>query len=276
MSMMILSGGRKIEFFRPLVMGVINCTPDSFAVRFETEDQALDAAREMIRDGADIIDIGGESTRPGSDPVAAETELARVIPVIEKIRSFSDIPISIDTTKAEVAEKALSAGADIINDISALAFDPGMAGAAAKSGCPVILMHIKGKPRTMQDNPYYDDVIKEVSDYFRTRIDYALAAGIDRDRIILDVGIGFGKRIEDNLKLIKHLGAFWHLGCPLMVGASRKAFIGRLTGVETEDRLEGSVAVAAMAVQNGADIVRVHDVAETRQAVAIAAAVREV
>jgi len=271
-----LTGGRQLDFTSPLVMGVVNCTPDSFAVHSETEEQALSLARRMIDEGADIIDFGGESSRPGSEPVPLEMELTRVIPVIEKIRSFSEIPLSIDTTKAAVAEKALTAGVDIINDISALAFDPDMAGIAARYGCPVVLMHIKGKPKTMQDDPYYDDVIKEVADYFEDRIEFAGGRGIDREHIILDVGIGFGKRTVDNLKLIKHLDAFRRFDRPLMVGASRKRFIGELTGMATDNRLEGSVAVAAMAVANGADIVRVHDVAQTKQAVAMAAAVREV
>jgi len=271
-----LSKGRRLEFSRPLIMGIINCTPDSFAVRFDSAAKAVEQARRMIDEGADIIDVGGESSRPGSDPVPPDEELARVIPVIEKIRVLSDIPVSIDTTKAVVAEKALTAGADIINDISALAFDPGMAATAARIGCPVVLMHIKGRPKTMQDDPYYDDVIGEVGDYFAERMAHAESHGIAGDRIILDVGIGFGKRTVDNLMLIKHLGAFRKFGRPLMVGTSRKRFIGRITGLDVDDRLEGSVATAALAVQNGADIVRVHDVAATRQAVAMAAAIREV
>lgn len=271
-----LTDGRQLEFTRPLVMGVVNSTPDSFAVRCETETDAVATARRMIDEGADIIDIGGESSRPGSEPVPLDMELARVLPVIEKIRLLSNIPLSIDTTKAPVAEKALTAGVDIINDISALAFDPEMAGVAARYGCPVILMHIKGKPKTMQDNPHYDDVLKEVSGYFEERIDYACRNGIDRDRIILDVGIGFGKRTVDNLKLIKNLNSFKHFGRPLMVGASRKRFIGEVTGMDADNRIDGSAAAAALAVANGADIVRVHDVAQTRQAVAVATAVREV
>ncbi len=271
-----LSKGRRLEFSRPLIMGIINCTPDSFAVHFDSTAKAVDQARRMIDEGADIIDVGGESSRPGSDPVPPKDELARVIPVIEKIRVFSDIPVSIDTTKTAVAEKALTAGADIINDISALAFDPGMAGIAARFGCPVVLMHIKGRPKTMQDDPYYDDVIGEVADYFAERMGYAALHGIAGDKIILDVGIGFGKRTVDNLMLIKRLSAFRKFGRPLMVGTSRKRFIGQITGLDVDDRLEGSVATAALAVQNGADIVRVHDVAATRQAVAMAAAIREV
>jgi dihydropteroate synthase len=271
-----LTDGRKLEFSRPLIMGIINCTPDSFAVNYADEAGAVACARRMIDEGADILDFGGESSRPGSEPVTEAMESERVLPVIEKIRSFSDIPISIDTTKAAVAEKALTAGADIINDISALAFDPAMAGLAARRGCPVVLMHIKGKPKTMQDNPRYDDVINEVAEYFADRIDYAEKQGIDRRQIILDVGIGFGKRLIDNLRLIRELGAFRRFGRPLMVGASRKGFIGALTGMEVDRRIDGSVAAAALAVQNGADIVRVHDVAPTKQAITVAAAIREV
>jgi dihydropteroate synthase len=272
-----LNDGRKLDFSRPLVMGIINCTPDSFAVRYDTTEKAIASGRRMIAEGADIIDIGGESSRPGSDPVPMEAELERVMPVIEAVRSFSEIPISIDTTKAAVAEKALTAGANIINDISALAFDADMAGVAARHKCPVILMHIKGEPKTMQDAPHYDDLIKEVADYFEERIRYATSKGIDKNMIILDVGIGFGKRTIDNLMLIKHLDKFRTFDRPLLVGASRKRFVGELTGTnDVDDRIEGSVAVAAMAVQNGADIVRVHDVMQTKQAAAMAAAIREV
>jgi dihydropteroate synthase len=270
-----LANGKLLECSPPLVMGVVNCTPDSFAVRHRTTADAIAAARRMIDEGADIIDIGGESSRPGSEPVPADEELARVMPVIEAVRSYSGILLSIDTTKAAVAQKALTAGADIINDISALAFDDGMAAVAVQHGCPVVLMHIKGRPKTMQKNPHYDDVINEVAAYFDERIRFAVSHGIELEKIILDVGIGFGKRRRDNLALIKHLDRFKQFGRPVMVGASRKRFIGDLTGEPEEGRLPGSVAVAALAVQNGADILRVHDVAETKQAVAMAAAVRE-
>lgn len=270
-----LANGTRLEFSRPLVMGVVNCTPDSFAVRHKSAVEAIAAVRQMIDDGADIVDIGGESSRPGSEPVSADEELARVIPVIEAVRTFSDIPISIDTTKASVAEKALTAGANIINDISALAFDDGIAAVAVRQNCPVVLMHIKGRPKTMQKNPHYDDVINEVMEYFDERIRYAVSHGINLEKIILDVGIGFGKRREDNLTLIRHLDRFKRFGRPLLVGASRKRFIGDLTGAGEDGRMPGSVAIAALAVQNGADILRVHDVAETKQAVAMAAAVRE-
>ena len=272
----ILANGRRLSFATPLIMGIVNCTPDSFAVRCETPDDAIACARRMIDEGADIIDIGGESSRPGSDPVSVEEELRRVLPVIEKIRAGSDIPISIDTTKAEVAEKALTAGVDIINDISALAFDPGMAAVGVRFDCPVVLMHIKGRPKTMQNDPQYDDVIGEVSAYFAERMTYAAAQGIAEGKLILDVGIGFGKRRTDNMTLIRHMSAFKGFGRPLMVGASRKRFIGELTGLPEDQRVFGSVAVAALAVHCGADIVRVHDVAATRQAVTMAAAIGEV
>lgn len=271
-----LADNKKLELTRPLIMGIINCTPDSFAVHCDTPQKAVETARRMIDEGADILDIGGESSRPGSEAVAADVELERVLPVIQKIRSFSKIPLSIDTTKAIVAEKALTEGVDIINDISALAFDKEMADIAVRFDCPVILMHIKGRPKTMQDSPHYDDVIKEVADYFTERINFALAHGMAEDKLILDVGLGFGKRTEDNLKLIRHLKSFKKIGRPLLIGASRKRFIGQLTDTEGDDRIDGSLAVAAMAVMAGADIIRVHDVARTRSAAIMAAAVREV
>lgn len=275
MKTLTLSHSRVLSLHRPLIMGIINCTPDSFAVHSSSAPEAVAAARQMIAEGADILDIGGESSRPGSDPVTLETELDRVIPVIERIRSFSDIPLSIDTTKAQVAEKALTAGADIINDISALAFDPDMAGVASEAACPVVLMHMKGTPKTMQENPRYDDVVAEVSQYFIERMESARSCGVKEEDIILDVGIGFGKRTEDNVLLLKQLRKFTAFGRPLLIGVSRKRFIGELTGRPVGERLEGSLAAAAIAVQNGADIIRTHDVAATRQAVIIAAALRE-
>lgn len=270
-----LADGRMLDLSRPLVMGIINCTPDSFAVHCSTLDQAVAMARQMIAEGADILDIGGESSRPGSTPIMADIESARVIPVIEQIRGFSEIPISIDTCKAAVAEKALTAGANIINDITALAADPAMAEVAASRNCPVVLMHIKGTPQTMQVDPRYDDVIGEVSEYFEERMTMATARGVGMDKIILDVGIGFGKRTIDNLMLIKYLGAFAKFGRPLLIGPSRKRFIGDLTGQDATERLSGSLAAAALAVSAGADIIRTHDVGPTKQAVTVAAAVRE-
>jgi dihydropteroate synthase len=271
-----LADGRKLDLARPLVMGIINCTPDSFAIRYETTEKAVAQARRMIEEGADIIDVGGESSRPGADPVPTEVELERVLPVIEKTRSISDIPISIDTVKAVVAEKALTVGADIVNDISALLFDAAMSEVVVRFGCPVVLMHMKGTPKTMQDDPYYDDVIKEIADYFEQKIEFATKRGIAEEKIILDVGIGFGKRTVDNLMLLRHLSDFKKFGRPLMVGASRKRFIGELTGEDVDKRIDGSLAAAAMAVLNGADIIRVHEVAQTKNVVDMAAAVREV
>ena len=275
MKSITLADGRMLDLSCPLVMGIINCTPDSFAVHCATFDQAVAMARQMIAEGADILDLGGESSRPGSTPVQTDIELARVIPVIERIRSFSDIPISIDTCKADVAEKALTAGANIINDITALAGDPAMADVAAKRNCPVILMHIKGTPQTMQSDPRYDDVVGEISEYFEQRMALAQSRGVAIDNIILDVGIGFGKRTIDNLMLIKHLQAFARFGRPLLIGLSRKRFVGDLTGKDATERLDGSLAAAALAVAAGADIIRTHDVGPTKQAVTVAAAVRE-
>ena len=270
-----MANGAVLDFSRPLVMGIINSTPDSFAVRSQTLDEAVGLAAQMIAEGADILDIGGESSRPGSEPVSAETELARVIPVIKRVRESSQVLISIDTTKEQVAEKEFTAGENIINDISALAFDPDMSALVAFCRCPVVLMHIKGKPKTMQDDPRYDDVVGEVSDYFSERIASAAEQGIAVEQIVLDVGIGFGKRTADNLTLIKHLGTFKKFGRPLLVGLSRKRFIGELTGESADRRIDGSLAVAALAVYNGANIIRTHDVAQTKRAVAMAAAVRE-
>ncbi|MEE9441058.1 MAG: dihydropteroate synthase [candidate division Zixibacteria bacterium] len=270
-----LSDNNQIKFTRPAVMGIVNCTPDSFTIHYSSQEEAISNARRIIEEGADILDLGGESSRPGSEPVSSEEELNRVIPVIENLRGFSNIPISIDTTKAIVAGKALTSGANIINDISAFAFDADMPGIAKRFDCPVIMMHIKGIPKSMQDAPHYDDVINEVSIYFSERIDFAVAQGIKREKLILDVGIGFGKRVEDNLKLIKYLKSFESFGLPLLLGASRKSFIGKITRAEVEDRVSGSLAVAAIAVNNGADIIRTHDVAQTRQAVDMAFALRE-
>lgn len=275
MKSIILADGRMLDLSTPLVMGIINCTPDSFAVHCSTLDQAMAMARRMIAEGADILDIGGESSRPGSTSIPTDIELARVIPVIAGIRAFSEIPVSIDTCKAAVAEKALTAGANIINDITALAGDPAMADVVAGRNCPVVLMHIKGTPQTMQSDPRYDDVVGEVSEYFEQRLTLAQSRGVAADNIILDVGIGFGKRTIDNLMLVKYLRAFARFGRPLLIGLSRKRFIGDLTGKDAAERLDGSLAAAALAVSAGADIIRTHDVGPTKQAVAVAAAVRE-
>ncbi len=254
---------------RPLVMGVVNVTPDSFSDggRYFRRADAVEHVREMVAQGADIIDVGGESTRPGSEPVDAGEEMKRVLPVIEAIRKFSKVPVSIDTCKAEVARRALDTGADIINDVSGLRFDPEMAKLAGERGVPVVIMHMKGMPKTMQRNPYYDDVVTEVVEFFKDRIDHARAHGVGS--IILDPGIGFGKRLQDNLRLLHSLSVFADLGWPLLIGTSRKSFIGMITGAEAGERLGGTLASSLVAVMNGARIVRVHDVREAVQALRV-------
>ena len=219
----------------------------------------------MAEEGADIIDVGGESTRPGSNPLTVEEELFRVTPVIEALSKEIDIPISIDTYKAKVAKEALDAGAQMINDISALRFDPEMKKVAAEYNVPIVLMHIKGTPRNMQENPWYEDVIGEITEYLREGIKIATDAGIDPDKIIIDPGIGFGKRLEDNLNILKNLKKFSILECPILMGCSRKSFIGKILDLPVEERLEGSLAAMAVAIMNGANIIRVHDVKESKR-----------
>lgn len=254
---------------RPRIMGILNLTPDSFSDggRLTDPAAAVAAARAMAHD-ADILDIGGESTRPGAEPVPVADEIARTVPVIRAIRDAGiATPISIDTRNAATARAALAAGADIVNDVSALTHDPDMAAVVAEAGVPVCLMHAKGDPRTMQQAPRYDDVVAEVLDWLEARVAAAMAAGIARDRIVIDPGIGFGKTLEHNLTLLRWLSVFHDLGLPVLLGASRKRFIGTLSGVETPaDRLAGSLAVALHAAGQGAQILRVHDAAETRQA----------
>jgi dihydropteroate synthase len=251
---------------RTFVMGILNATPDSFSDggAFLDPNRAVGRALEMVAQGADIIDIGGESTRPGAEPVSETDEIKRTVPIIARIREQSDIPLSIDTMKAGVAAEAVAAGADIINDVSAFEADARMVEVAAKTEVGVILMHMKGRPRTMQDHPVYENVVAEVCDYLASRIDFAVQHGVAHDRIIVDPGIGFGKTVAHNLDLLRGLPALSTCGCPLLVGASRKRFIGRITGREhPEDRLAGSLGVAAWAVANGAHILRVHDVLDT-------------
>jgi dihydropteroate synthase len=261
---------------RTVLMGILNVTPDSFYDGGRRPDAARAAADALAlaEAGAEIIDIGGESTRPGAQPVPAEEELGRVVPVIRAIRRALSTVISIDTYKASVARAALEAGADMINDISALRFDPRMAGLVASERVPVVLMHMQGIPRTMQVEPRYDDVVTEVRDFLAAQVGRAIDAGIDAEKIIVDPGIGFGKTLEHNLTLIRHLSAFACLGQPIMVGASRKAFIGKILKLDPDDRLEGSIAAAVAAVLAGANIVRVHDVKETERAIRIADAIR--
>jgi len=257
---------------RPRLMGILNVTPDSFSDggAYGDVDSAVARAAEMA-ERAGILDIGGESTRPGAEPVPLADEIARTVPVIGAIRAAGiTTPISIDTRKAAVAEAALAAGADMVNDVSALTYDPDMAGVVAAADVPVCLMHAKGDPRTMQDDPRYGDVLGEVCDWLEARVEAACAAGIARDKIILDPGIGFGKTLQHNLTLLRALSLYHDLGLPLLVGASRKRFIGEIGQAATaRDRVAGSVAVALQAAAQGAHILRVHDVVETAQALAL-------
>ncbi|MEF3168483.1 MAG: dihydropteroate synthase [Deltaproteobacteria bacterium] len=261
---------------RTFLMGIINVTPDSFSDGGEVASPEDAAKRAFLleKEGADIIDIGGESTRPFSEPVPESEEIARVIPAIRMIRQGSNIPISIDTQKSGVADAALAAGADIINDVSAMRFDPGMVEVAARRGAPVIIMHMLGTPQDMQISPSYGDVVSEVAGFLAERARWAEAQGIPKDHIILDPGIGFGKRLEDNLVLIDHIGMIRELGYPVLVGPSRKAFLGVLTGIKNpRERDIPTVGAACAAAIRGADLVRVHDVSTVRPALLVADAV---
>jgi len=261
-------GGRIMDFNKgPLIMGILNITPDSFypASRSPSVPEAVARAAEMLEAGADIIDVGGESTRPGSEAMDAGAELARVVPVIREIRKTGDVLISVDTQKAEVAKAALENGADMVNTVSGLKDDNHFAGLIARADVPVILMHMRGNPKTMQDNPVYGDTIAEMSREIRRLIRHARACGIKKERIIIDPGIGFGKRVQDNLRIIRRLDAFKKLGYPLLIGISRKSFIGAVLDRPVAERLTGTVTANVMAVLNGADIIRVHDVKEARE-----------
>ncbi|MBM7622719.1 dihydropteroate synthase [Sporohalobacter salinus] len=246
------------------IMGILNVTPDSFSDggEFNELDTAVKRAKEMIQNGADIIDIGGESTRPGSDPLSLEEELKRVVPVIEHLSSAIDVPISIDTYKSEVGRKALEAGADIINDITGFKEDPKLAEVAAEYDAPVIVMHIQGRPKNMQQNPNYENLISEIMNYLEESIDIAIEAGIDRGKVIIDPGIGFGKTTDHNLEIMHRLGEFKSLGQPILLGTSRKSMIGNTLDLPVEERVEGTGATVSIGIANGADIVRVHDVKE--------------
>ena len=268
-----------IDFHKgPLVMGVVNVTPDSFSDGgdFLDSDLAVKHALEMVQSGADILDIGGESTRPGADPVSPEEEQRRILPVIEKLKeSGCKIPISVDTRHAETMQKLIEAGVDIINDISALTHDINSLSVASKAQIPVMLMHSKGLPKTMQDKPDYDDVVREVYDYLSERKRACIYAGIDPKNIILDPGIGFGKRLEDNLNLIKHIDKFHELNCPILLGTSRKSFIEKIcSDTPPEKRLSGSLSSLLFALDKGVQIFRVHDVAETVQAIKVWQAIK--
>jgi dihydropteroate synthase len=272
-------GNRKVTLGAdPLVMGILNITPDSFSDggAYLEPDDAFRRAEEMAAQGADIIDIGGESTRPGSAVVSAEEERARVVPVIKLLKKRLRLPLSIDTYKPEVARAALDAGAAIVNDIAGLCYDRGaMAKVVKQYGVPVIVMHMKGKPATMAKNARYNDVVSEINDFFSERITFARSEGIREDRLILDPGIGFGKTLAHNLEILRRLKEFKVLGLPIAVGLSRKRFIGKITGVTAPaERQSGSIAAALWAALQGAHIVRVHDVEETAQALKVLAAIR--
>jgi dihydropteroate synthase len=256
-------------------MGVINITPDSFSDGglYLEKNKAVSRGLELVSQGSDIIDIGGESSRPGSHPVSLDEEMQRIIPVITSLRKKTDVLISVDTTKSEVARAALDEGADIINDISSFRFDPKMPLLAAERDVPVILMHMKGTPRTMQIDPVYEDLFGEISGFLQERISAALACGIKKEKIIIDPGIGFGKKLKHNLAVINHLSFLEPLDRPVLMGISRKSFIGKILNLPPEDRLEGTIAGAVLSILNGAHILRVHDVEGIRRAVQVAEAI---
>ena len=267
-------GGRLLDLTRPRVMGILNVTPDSFSDggAFVSAQAALDHARAMIEAGADLIDVGGESTRPGAGAVAADVERARVLPVIETLAGEVQVPISIDTSKPEVMRGAVAAGASMINDVNALR-SPGALEAAAELGVPVCLMHMRGEPRTMQRSPTYADVVAEVRAFLAARIGACEGAGIARERLLIDPGFGFGKDLEHNLRLLAELEQIASLGVPVLVGLSRKSMLGMITGRPVGARLAAGLAAAVLAAERGARILRVHDVAETRDALAVVEAV---
>jgi dihydropteroate synthase len=265
----LVCGQFRLSLERPLVMGIVNVTPDSFSDggRYIEPAQAVAHARQLVEEGADILDVGGESSRPGAQSVSTDEELHRVLPVVEGLAGLG-VPLSIDTVKPEVMRRAVAAGAAIINDIAALQA-PGALEAAAESGAAVCLMHMQGEPRTMQADPHYGDVVAEVHGFLAQRVAAAQAAGIARERIIVDPGFGFGKRLEHNLALLRQLARFGDLGACVLAGLSRKSMLGELTGRKVSQRDTASVAAALLAAQNGAKILRVHDVASTRDALAV-------
>jgi len=275
--MMMDFAGKSLDLSAPHVMGIVNVTPDSFSDggRFFSADKALEQARKLVAYGATIIDIGGESTRPGSEPVGVEEEIRRVVPAIEAICSELDVVISIDTMKAEVMRSAVTAGASLINDVNALRGD-GALQAAADLGVPVCLMHMQGSPQTMQQQPHYSDVVSEVNEFLSERVAACEAAGISRSKIILDPGFGFGKNARHNLRLMKHLSVITESDLPVLVGVSRKSIIGAMLNISVEERLAGSLALASIAIWQGAKIIRSHDVRETVQAVRLCEHVMQV
>jgi dihydropteroate synthase len=261
----------------PSIMGVVNVTPDSFSDggRFLAADAALAQALALVREGASIVDIGGESTRPGSEPVPADEELRRVLPVIEALAGSVGVPISVDTMKADVARRALAAGATIINDVSALRYDDAMVDVVAETGCPVCIMHMQGMPKTMQDDPRYEDVVDEVLRFLEERLTFALARGVGEEQIMVDPGVGFGKTVAHNLALLDGLSRFTTLGRPVLLGTSRKRFLGAVLGAEPGERVIGTVATTVIGFLAGAHVFRVHDVKPNFEALRVALAVRE-
>jgi dihydropteroate synthase len=273
----ILAKGRPIPIHDcPLIMGIVNITPDSFSDggRYLAVDRAVAQALALVDQGADILDLGAESTRPGAIPVSEQEEMDRLLPVLSEVVKQTTVPVSVDTMKSRVARAALAAGASIINDVTAMRFDPDMAQVVATYGAGVVLMHMQGTPLTMQDSPHYENVVSEVGEFFEERIDAAQQAGIAKSHIVLDPGFGFGKLQVHNLELLNRLSAFSRFGCPLLVGLSRKALLGKILDRPVQDREWGTAAAVAMAVDRGAAIIRVHEVAAMKDVVKVAAAVR--
>jgi dihydropteroate synthase len=273
----ILAKGRPIPIHDcPLIMGIVNITPDSFSDggRYLAVDRAVAQALALVDQGADILDLGAESTRPGAIPVSEQEEMDRLLPVLSEVVKQTTVPVSVDTMKSRVARAALAAGASIINDVTAMRFDPDMAQVVATYGAGVVLMHMQGTPLTMQESPHYENVVSEVGEFFEERIDAAQQAGIAKSHIVLDPGFGFGKLQVHNLELLNRLSAFSRFGCPLLVGLSRKALLGKILDRPVQDREWGTAAAVAMAVDRGAAIIRVHEVAAMKDVVKVAAAVR--
>ncbi len=259
----------------PLIMGVVNVTPDSFSDGglFLDADAAVQHGLQLVDEGADILDVGGESTRPGAEPVSEEEERQRVLPVVERLAQDAGARLSIDTTKLAVARAALAAGATLVNDVSAFRFDPGMAALVAETGAGCCLMHMLGEPRTMQQDPRYDDVVSDVKAFLEERLAFAVSEGIDEQRVWLDPGLGFGKTVEHNLELLRRLDEIVAIGRPVVVGTSRKSFLGKLVGGRDErERLPGTIATNVLALERGASVFRVHDVAQNADALAVATA----
>jgi dihydropteroate synthase len=270
-----LSGGNTAPVNAPVIMGVVNVTPDSFSDGglFLDADAAVEHGRRLAGEGAAILDVGGESTRPGAEPVADDEELRRVLPVVERLAAGGDARLSIDTNKSAVARAAIGAGADIVNDVSAFRFDPGLAGVVAEAGADCCLMHMLGDPRTMQLDPRYGDVVSDVKAFLEERLAFAMGEGIAEERVWLDPGIGFGKTVEHNLELLRRLDEIVAIGRPVVIGTSRKSFLGKLAGGRDEsERLPGTIATNVLALERGATVFRVHDVAQNADALAVAAA----